>query len=215
MAASDSTKTWQHPCPDCGAQPRPGDGQCWLCGAALPIAAEAASPVAAEIVSEQAAPPVVFEWQRRRMAQAMPFQFSIETLLLVTTLVAVCLGASVAVPGLGIPVSILALPALVRTLVASHQQRAVGHKLTLGEKALTFLVSTGLMVAVFAAGGAAFFATCTVLLMGAVAVSQASPNAFSGGSEWPLYVLIVLSSLAGLGMGAWIFWITRPRQPRW
>ena len=193
-------------CPECGAQLAGPAAECWLCHALVVITAE--------IVPEPSAPPIVPEWQRRQSGKPMPFQFSIETLLLVTTLVAVCLGASLAVPGLGIPVSIIAVPALIRTLVASHQQRSVGHKLSLVEKVLTFLASTGVMIAVVAAGGAAFFATCTVALLAAAGIEQAGGQ---GGQAFEAIIMpgLILSTIAGLAVASWIFWITRPRKPRW
>jgi hypothetical protein len=203
---SQAAQPAEEHCPECGALVAPTDADCWLCYRPL--------VVVAEMVESPALPPVIVRAPPRPIGRAQPLQFSIETLLLVTTLVAVCLGLSLSAPGLGIPLAIIAGPALVRTLIAGHRERAAGHKLSMGEKVLTFLASTGIMVAVVAAGCAAFFATCTGVIFGGMALHEATGRRLFGtgpGDVWVL-ALILLSSAVGLGTAGWIFWLTRPRR---
>lgn len=191
-------------CPECGAAIAFRDTSCWLCKRSLVVNAELAAPQPAADVQVR---------KRGPQAGGPVLQFSIETLLLVTTLVAVCLGVSLSAPGLGIPLSFVAAPALIRTLIAGHQERAVGRKLSLGEKVLTFLASTGIMVAVIVAGGAAFFVTCSTLLLGGLAVNEMDGSQiFNKFGETLIWLLIAVSSVTGLAVAGWIFWLTRPRK---
>ena len=143
-----------------------------------------------------------------------PAQFSLETLLLVITLIAVCLGMIMALPGLGIVVAIVAAPALVRTLVAGHQERKAGTPMTLGEKLLTFAASTGVAVAVLVTGGTAFAAACVGSCFVAMGVSQAG-----SGTGWNrtfeqvvIPGLLIFSATIGLATAGWLFWVLRPRR---
>ena len=77
-------------------------------------------------------------------------QFSIESLLLVTTFVASCLGLSAAFPPVGIVVSMLALAALLRTLIAGRQQLRAGSPFGVPEKLETFFTSA--LMVYFAVG---------------------------------------------------------------
>jgi hypothetical protein len=191
-------------CPECGAEIKPQDRQCWLCHRLLVIDAEvveSGSPFA-----EQVAPP---KWVN-------PAQFSLETLMLVITLVAVCLGMIMALPGLGIVVAIVAAPALVRTLVAGYQERKAGTPMTLGEKLLTFAASTGVAVAVLVTGGTAFAAACVGSCFVALGVSQSG-----SGTGWNqtfeqvvIPGLLIFSATIGLATAGWLFWVLRPRRAK-
>lgn len=179
-------------CPDCGAAVKPLDATCWLCRRSL--------VVEAEVVGSPARP------------RANPAQFSLETLMLVITLIAVCLGMIMALPGVGILVAIVAAPALVRTLVAGYQDRAAGTPMTLSEKLLTFAASTGVALAVLAAGSTAFAAACFGSCMVAMGFLE-GPGRLTGASEeLVVYSLIGFSVLVGLGTAGWLFWILRPRR---
>ncbi|HMP80524.1 MAG TPA: hypothetical protein PKD54_13800 [Pirellulaceae bacterium] len=52
------------------------------------------------------------------------FSYSLSSLLLVTTLIAICLSVFVALPGLGVMLAILALPPLIRTALVVNKRRA-------------------------------------------------------------------------------------------
>jgi hypothetical protein len=197
---SDSTASPPALCPECGASVKASDDACWLCKRPLAVAAELVGlPV----------PAVVPDWVQRQR-QANPAQFSLESLMLVITLIAVCLGMIAAVPGLGVLVSIVAAPALIRTLIAGYYEKAAGGKLTLGEKVMAFVASTGVTLAVLATGASAFatacFGTCLVF------IGLESGNLLRGRSEETvMFAFLGISALVGLATAGWMFWILRPK----
>jgi hypothetical protein len=132
--------------------------------------------------------------------------------MLVITLVAVCLGMIVALPGFGVLVAIVAAPALIRTLIAGFQQRAAGTQMTLSEKALTFLASTGITMAVLAAGGTAFASACFASCLVALGVSNATSPSRGINEDWIIYAVLSFSSLVGLATTIWLFWLMRPQH---
>jgi hypothetical protein len=194
-------------CPACGAQVQPTSTACWLCQEPLASPAEI---VEAELV-EPTPPPIIPAWEQARRT-ASPLQFSLESLMLVITLVAVCLGMIVAMPGVGVLVAIVAAPALVRTLIAGFQQRAAGSQMTLSEKALTFLASTGITMAVLAAGGTAFASACFASCLVALGVSSATTPSGRINEEYWIYIVLGFSSLVGLATTVWLFWLLRPQH---
>ncbi|HUY34979.1 MAG TPA: hypothetical protein VMV69_19685 [Pirellulales bacterium] len=100
-------------CPECGAD-YPSIGQrCWLCGAAPPDGAA---------LPDRAAP-TAGNAPENSIASSTRHTFSLISLFLVMTLVAVCLGVFAAAPGLGIVLAIVATPALVRTMIVSSRRR--------------------------------------------------------------------------------------------
>ena len=153
--------------------------------------------------------PVVPDFERRRRAN--PTQFSLESLMLVVTLVAVCLGMIMALPGLGVLISIVAAPALVRTLIAGYQEKAAGGHLTLAEKVMAFVASTGVTLAVLVTGFAAFGAACFGSCF--VALGVESSGVMKGNSgETLIMTLLGFSALVGLATAVAMFWLLRPRR---
>jgi hypothetical protein len=187
-------------CPECGASVKPGLDRCWLCQRPQPIDAIVIEPPG----PFSAAPP-------RRGAS--PTQFSLETLLMIVTLVAVCLGLLMAAPGLGVLVSIVAAPALVRTLIAGYQRRAVGTPLSAGEKVLAFLASTGVTFAVLLAGLAAFGTACFATCLGALGLEAVGgPSGPFSGGEWVVLLMLLTSAGVGIATAIWLFWILWPKR---
>jgi hypothetical protein len=92
-----------------------------------------------------------------------PWQYSLESLLLAITLIAVCLGMIMALPGLFIIVAILAAPLLLYTHVAGYRERIPARPKTLSEWLLTFAYSTAVALVVLVAIGAAFVAALLAL----------------------------------------------------
>ncbi len=188
-------------CPDCGAAIRPDTAACWLCRRPLVITAE--------LVEGGTPPKSAFVAANR----ANPALFSLETLMLVITLIAVCLGVIMAAPGLGVVVALVAGPALVRSLVAGYQERQAGTPMTLGDKLLTFVASTGVSLAVLVTGWTAFAAAC----MGSCFVA-AGIDEFGGGAWFRVngdsifFVLFAVSGTIGLATAGWLFWVLRPRR---
>jgi hypothetical protein len=150
----------------------------------------------------------------RSAAPGSSFQFSIETLLLVTTFIAVCLGACVAVPPIGVPLSVIAVAALIRTLIVGQQRLAAQAPFPVGEKVAEYLVS---LFVVAGAIGVGFLTLLTIACIGgiiaAIVWSFGPPETpaeevaffFLGCAFW-------LSVLFGpLAAGIWFGWTTRPR----
>jgi hypothetical protein len=186
-------------CRQCGAQIGERD-ICWLCHA--PVVLDA------EIVEPAGGPPLVPEWERKRRTN--PAQFSLESLMLVITLISVCLGMLVAVPGLGVLVCIVAVPALIRTLIAGRQQKAATGPLGLQEKVLAFLASTGIVMGVLLAGVSAFAVACVGTCFAALGVSAASGG--RAPEDWILPLALGTAIVASLAVVGWLFWLTRPRR---
>ena len=193
-----------HTCPECGARLKAADAKCWLCGRQLTHDAEI---VEATIVAP--------EWAEAHQPPLKPWQFSLESLLLVITLVAVCMGMIVAMPGIGVLAAIVAAPALIRTLMVGYQERRLGHKQSMGEKVLAFLASTGVAIAVLLAGASAFGAACFASCL--VVLGLESTRGGGAGGQWmdyAIWVAIGFSAIIGLGTAGWLFWITRPIRTR-
>jgi hypothetical protein len=92
----------------------------------------------------------------------MRFQFTIAALLAITTLTAVVLGVSIAAPGLGIALAIVAVPALVRTMITGMQEGWLEKRLPVGEKIGHFV--GWLCVGLLALVGGAIVAVLTVVV---------------------------------------------------
>jgi len=191
-------------CRECGAAIQPQDRQCWLCHRLLAVEAELVETGSPFV--PQYAPP---KWVN-------PAQFSLETLMLVITLIAVCLGMIMALPGVGILVAIVAAPALVRTLVAGYQDRKAGTPMTLGEKLLTFAASTGVTLAVLVTGGTAFAAACFGSCFVAMSLENTQLGQSFGGRSGETLALVLLgfSAVVGLVTAGWLYWILRPRRAK-
>jgi hypothetical protein len=192
-------------CPECGARVKPMDTKCWLCGREL--------VVKAEVVEDFSESPFAASWSPRVGVQPKPFQFSIESLLLVITLTAVCLGAFVATPGLGVLALVVAAPALLRTVYEGHQARRRGQSLTLTEKLLSFAASAGIALAALSAAAGAFFAACTASILAVCFASAATPNQNLGGAENTIFMICaIVCGLASLAGFVGIFWLTWPKR---
>ena len=193
-------------CPECGARVKATDAKCWLCGREL--------VVQAEIVSEDDSP-FAASWNPRAGTTPVPWQFSLESLLMVITLAAVCLGAFAATPGLGILALIVATPALIRTLYEGHQVRKAGKTMSLGEKLLAFSASAGIALAALVAAAGAFFVACTASIA-AVCFSSAAGSGSGGvgpAAEQALFMTcLIVCGLASLAAFAGIFWLTWPKR---
>jgi hypothetical protein len=206
MAAKDTPQTVApFGCPECGARVKPTDLKCWLCGREL--------VTVAQIVEGFTESPFAASWSPRADGKSVPFQFSLESLLMVITLAAVCLGAFVATPGLGVLALIVAAPALLRTVYEGHQARQLGKSLTLTEKLLSFAASAGIALAALAAAAGAFFAACTASVLAVCATASATGNQSWGGAEQTIFTICaIICGAASLAGFISIFWLTWPKR---
>jgi len=124
-------------CPHCGAELQAPGGECWLCRLKEPPAQP----------NPYASPRPIGDYAA---------QFSLASLFLVMTLVAVCLGVFMLAPGLGILLAVAATPALVRTTFTASYYKQAGASLTTAWKIKAFLVSLFIMLAVGTATFVAF-----------------------------------------------------------
>ena len=193
-------------CPECGARVKPSDLKCWLCGREL--------VTVAQIVEGFEASPFAARWSPRADGKSVPFQFSLESLLMVITLAAVCLGAFVATPGLGVLALIVAAPALLRTVYEGHQARQLGKSLTLTEKLLAFAASAGIALAALAAAAGAFFVACTASVLAACFASGATGGqGWGSGAEQTIFgICVFVCGAASLAGFISVFWLTWPKR---
>ena len=119
--------------------------------------------------------------------------FTLSSLFLVMTLIAVCLGVAVQLPGLGIPLAILCTPALIRTMLIRARRRAKGRSMTAGEKVLVFLGSLAVVTTIAVAAGGAFVAVCFSLGLGGFIVSDNAQG------FW--IALMIAGWVLGIGLG--------------
>lgn len=138
-------------CPHCRAEQFGPSDNCWLCH--KPLAASG------EQVPTLPVPDQVQPHEPER------FSFSLATMFLFTTLIAVCLGLFVTLPGVGIFASIVLVPVFIRTARVVRYRESLGEVVSPAEKTTLFLgsfmVSSILVIVV---GVAAFCSFCGVCM---------------------------------------------------
>ncbi|MCL6504479.1 MAG: hypothetical protein K6T86_17505 [Pirellulales bacterium] len=177
-------------CPDCGATVEATAHSCWLCGAA--VSARDVS-MEAEVLSTPPPP------EQLRMT------FTISGMLTVTTLAALCLGVGLIWPGLGIALTIVIVPALVRTWVITSAPSARDDK---PEERFATLVSSlavsfVTLITVCTAAAAAFAGSCFAAAVGSEALGVAR-----GLDVIP--VALGVGALAGLAAGIGVVLLIQP-----
>lgn len=215
-------------CPSCNANCSEQDAVCWLCFSRFPEKAPASSAdprspsgqaegeandqrvgaeqVAVASVSQEAAAAVT-----NLPSRSSGGSFGLMSLMMIMTLIAVCMGAFTVAPGLGILISVLATPALIRTVVVSMRQREQGIAPSPGDKFMLFVASLGALITAGMVAIAVFFGTCVAFCFGAMAMDG---NGFftGGGSEAFIWVFIIVGAAAGIASGIFIlmrFWRKR------
>ncbi|MCY2994350.1 MAG: hypothetical protein NTY19_41735 [Planctomycetota bacterium] len=178
-------------CRECGAPLKLDQAQCWLCQS-KPVATTANKAGAGRPVDSRAA-----------------YQYSLSSLLLIMTLIAILCSIFNMHPGLGIAGAIFAVPALVRTCLVASGRRARGQTLTPGGKVSVFLLTLAMIVTVLVAAGAAFFFTClATLVIGNFKPVGTGSGANSAGNTL-LLAGFTLSLVVALAIGislTWLFW---------
>jgi len=107
-------------------------------------------------------------------------------------------------PGLIVPLLVVAVPALVRTMAASNRAATVGDPMAAGAKIGAFFTSVLLVVLVLIAGFVAFCMACFAVIafdsqLGGKSVESLIRNIFIGGGLVALPIMI------------WIFIATWPK----
>jgi len=177
-------------CRHCGAVNTGQRESCWLCGQTL----AAGDGAAAESVK----PPVRINPNRKFAGS-----FTLGSLFLAITLIAICLGIIAMAPGLGIVLAIISLPAFVRTGLVVQRRAALGKSVTPAQKVWWFLgsllTSTVVAVVVLVASVGTFCAVC----LGLVAVTTPKQD-WTGAWIIAIVAAVVATSLAVWGMTKWM-----------
>lgn len=183
---SETVSAYELSCPYCGARNARGEAKCWLCKQPLSLEAAANEPILAEAVDVRP-------------------QFALSTLLLVMTVICISAGLVAAAPGLIIPLVVLVIPALIRSVAAA---RASGGPVSIGQKIATFVVSLGLVVAIWTAGIIALCAACTLIVVGGAAME------FNDNAVNTLVVIAIVAVVGALAMMGWLYYLTWPNKNR-
>jgi MFS-type transporter involved in bile tolerance (Atg22 family) len=101
-----------------------------------------------------------------------PFSFSLNSLMMLVTLAAVCFGLLAAAPGLGVFVCVILLPVMIRTALVVRRREAAGLDVSPGTKVGLFFGSfaAASVIAVVVAGAA--FGSFCLSCLGAFAVTN-------------------------------------------
>ena len=137
-----------------------------------------------------------------------PRQFSIATLLLVTTLIGVCLGLFRFSPVLGVLSLALIVPAVIRTTLLARREKFFGGKLSAAEKVAVFLGSVIVAFLCLAATVIAGGVACTVCVLGGGAVSLAIGGNNVPATDGVVVLAGMLGFVATLLAGAYTGWKT-------
>jgi DNA-directed RNA polymerase subunit RPC12/RpoP len=132
-------------CPDCWAEIPATAWRCWRCGSTFPRGADAISLDKEKVADTD---------------RHTKFQFTLTSMMLLTVMTAVLSSIFVMLPGLGIALTILSVPALVRTAYVSMYRGPRGRPLTFQEKAVVFMAWIGLGLIAALAAGVASYITC-------------------------------------------------------
>jgi hypothetical protein len=190
-------------CPQCGAQSQLYDARCWLCGWSPAVPREADLPVVA--------PPIIVRSPPTHELE--PLQFSIGGLLVVTTVIAVCLGALRVAPGLGIMLLLLfvvgVVPATIRARVVRKRMQGDDSPRGTSERRLAYLASFAIVVAAITAG----LVTCAVVAFAAFLVACSDLWGRNPNAQTLVSVLLFGSPVIGLIVAGLIYWLAWPQAP--
>ena len=122
------------------------------------------------------------------------YTFRLSSLILTTTLIAVCLGVGTWSPGLAVVLALLSVPAYVRTVFVGLRLRREGRHLSIEHKILTYLASLSIAAGTVVAPMLAFCTICGMAFIAAMIVG--------GVFGWHELDLLGPALLFGLYLGA-------------
>ena len=181
---SEAPHETRRTCPHCGAELSTA-GVCWLCRLDAPTSAVGKLPSTTQAQS------------------GVPIQFGLDSILLLTTFVAVLSGVFAVAPGVAVVAALLSRPALTRTASLARRDRTMGQPMKWGAKALTFLATTSFVVVLLAAMGIAFYATCWVGFWGGAFAHELVD---SGAGFDAIGTGLIVGSLLGIIAAVFVMW---------
>jgi O-antigen/teichoic acid export membrane protein len=193
-------------CPDCGGLLSPADDRCWLCHWRRPKKPAGSAPDQAAITLATLAKTPGEGRPCPQYPDRTHLQFSLATLLLIMTLTSVLCGLIAAAPGLGIPIAVLSVPALVRTCITASRRQKRGEAMPFEEKASTFVVTVVL-------GGALLATTAVVFGITFFVVCLATGGGIDSEESPVTYVAAVVVA-AAVFIGLLVLWYRVARRRR-
>ena len=164
-------------CSDCGAKNSNARVICWLCQKPLSLPSGVSSIAQDEVY------------------ETVPAQFSMSSIFLITTLIAILCAVFVATPGLGILLAIVATPPVVRTALVVNRIKRTGSLVSPQNKIFLFLSSLGTTIVV-----------SSVSLI--VAVGSFCTVCLSAGTESAIpFSLLISTIFTGLVLWGFTRWI--------
>lgn len=193
-------------CPVCWADGQIPNKPCWLCHNRVRVVDKATEarrdPFVATAVDPEPLDAIVLEPASQNPYAAPTlaednYAYALHSILLVATVAIACTALCFAAPGLGVPVAIVVLPALLRTVVVYRFTKDPSPV----AKVQTFFFSAA------AAGAAAIAGTVatSVALFGACFLACLSAP-FHGGSSGALTMATMVSVAIGIGTGILVFY---------
>jgi hypothetical protein len=200
MPAMSSASASTGRCSYCAAELQPGTLRCWLCGSPAPVLLE----------GEVKAPPILVPPPRHA---EHPFQFTIGGLLVVTTVVAVFLGAIRVAPGLAVSLMVLlaicGVPAVLRARVLRLRRPAAGGAQEVGTRTLEYVASFAITAAVIIVG----YVACMVVAFVALLVACGGNRALGPDAAGLIGMgLLISAPIVGFIVAGWLLRLTWPRK---
>ncbi|MCA9264599.1 MAG: hypothetical protein KDA60_12145 [Planctomycetales bacterium] len=184
-------------CDTCSTENPPDATHCVRCHQVLPQ-----NPFSSGLdVSDVGHVAVEADQSHRRMA--------LITLMLIVTLIAVSLALFRAAPGLGILVSILAVPAVARTAVRLNIARQQGEPVTTESRLAAFGASFGIVFLAAIASCVSFVVTCFAGFFGTAAIARTGDW---GDIDLPFGIGLTSGGLTAVGIGIYLMWRFWPRS---
>ena len=122
--------------------------------------------------------------------------FSLSTMFLWTTLLAVVMGVATIAPGLAIALAVISFPAALRTIGTVARRKRRGGSLSVPEKIEAFVASLGVVLAIVVGAGIAFMAACFPVGLAAAAANV--------GGEFGFIVPAVIAGIMAAGTATFL-----------